>query len=69
MFPFRVCLPFRSFLLSSSMTFSYKPLITGEEIAPDLFLLGSVEVLVIQGELYAGFEGFVECADPVGGED
>jgi len=51
------------------MSFSYKPLITGEEIAPDLFLLESIEVLVVQGELDAGFEGFVECADPVGGED
>ncbi len=40
-----------------------------EEVAPDLAPLGFLEVVVVQGELDAGFEGLVEGADSVGGED
>ena len=39
------------------------------ELGPDLGSPVGIEVIEVQGELDAGFEGFVECADAVACED
>jgi len=40
-----------------------------DELGPDLGSPSRVEVVEVQGELDAGFEGFVECANAVARED
>ena len=41
----------------------------GEEVSPDFLLLGDGQILVVEGQLDARFEGLVKRADAVGGED
>jgi len=41
----------------------------GEEVAPHGAAAGKVQGRVVQGDLDAGLEGRVECADAVAGED
>jgi len=40
-----------------------------EEVSPDAKALGFVEIAIMESELNPGFEGFVEGADAVTGED